>query len=147
MSKSNAFETALLLLLFNNDAIANIGDASGLQPSAVDGNLYVALHTADPGEGGSQTTSETAYGSYARVAVPRTTAGFVVSGNLVSNVADIVFPTATSGPSTITHWSIGVASSGAGMVLYSGAVTDPDPIVNTGVTPRIPAGAMDITED
>lgn len=146
MSKSNAFENALLLLLFNNDAIANIGDASGLQPSAVDGNLYVALHTADPGEGGSQTTSETAYGSYARQAIARTTGGFTVSGGGVTNAADVVFPTASSGPSTITHWSIGVASSGASMILYSGAVT-PNPVVNTGVTPRIPAGSMNITED
>ncbi len=30
-------------------------------------NLYVSLHTGDPGEAGDQTTSEAAYTSYARV--------------------------------------------------------------------------------
>ena len=61
MSKSNTFENELLLLLFNNTDIANIGDASGLQNSATAGSLYVALHTADPGESGTATTSEAAY--------------------------------------------------------------------------------------
>ena len=71
MSKSNAFETSLLGLLFNNTDIANIGDAAGLQNSAAAGSLYLALHTADPGEAGDQTTNECTYGSYARVAVAR----------------------------------------------------------------------------
>ena len=54
MSKSNAFENSLLQLLFNNVDIANIGDAGGLQNSAVAGSFYLALHTADPGEAGDQ---------------------------------------------------------------------------------------------
>lgn len=33
MSKSNAWETALLNLVFNNTDAANIGDATGLQGS------------------------------------------------------------------------------------------------------------------
>jgi hypothetical protein len=67
MSASNAFETDILLLVFNNTDIANIGDAAGLQNSVAAGSLYVALHTADPGEAGNQSTSETTYTGYARL--------------------------------------------------------------------------------
>ena len=52
MSKSNTFENDLLQLLFNNVDIADIGDAAGIQNSATAGSLYLALHTADPGEAG-----------------------------------------------------------------------------------------------
>ena len=62
MSMSNAFETELLDLIFNNAAVANIGDAGGLQPSAAAGSLYVSLHTGDPGEAGNQGTN--GYGLY-----------------------------------------------------------------------------------
>jgi hypothetical protein len=82
MSKGNTFENDLLLLIFNNTDIADIGDAGGLQNSATAGSLYIALHTADPGEAGNATTSESAYGSYARQAVARSGAGWTVSGNL-----------------------------------------------------------------
>lgn len=75
MSMSNAFETSLLDHIFNNAAVANIGDAGGLQPSATAGSLYLSLHTGDPGEAGDQTTNETAYTNYARVAVVRTAGG------------------------------------------------------------------------
>ena len=60
MSKSNSFETSLLQHIFNNTAIANVGDATGLPASATAGSLWVSLHTADPGEAGTQSTSETA---------------------------------------------------------------------------------------
>lgn len=50
-----------LLLLLNNTDWANVGDASGLQNSATEGNLYLSLHTSSPGEGGNQTTNEISY--------------------------------------------------------------------------------------
>ena len=56
MSMSNASETNLLNLLFNNTDWANVGDAAGLQNSAAAGSFYVALHTADPGDAGNQST-------------------------------------------------------------------------------------------
>ena len=48
MSMSNASETALLNLLFNNTDWANVGDAAGLQNSAEAGSFYVALQRAFP---------------------------------------------------------------------------------------------------
>lgn len=146
MSKSNAFETAYLNLIFKNLAIANIGDASGLQPSATAGSLYVALHTADPGEAGAQNTSEATYTSYARVAVVRSAVGWTVAGDQASNAALVTFPACTAGTNTITHFSIGCASSGAGTLLYSGTVT-PNLAVSIGVTPEYAIGALTVTEN
>lgn len=145
MSKTNAFENSLLLLIFNNTDIANIGDAAGLQNSATAGSLYVSLHTADPGEAGSQTTSEIAYTSYARVAVARSGAGWTVTGNSVSPAATISFPAGTGGSGTATYFGIGTDSSGAGVLLYKGAIS-PSIVCGSGITPQLTT-ATAITED
>lgn len=146
MSKSNTFENELLLLIFNNTDIANIGDAAGLQNSAAAGSLYLVLHTADPGETGSATTSEISYTGYARQAVARSSAGFTVSGNSVTLTNNVDFPEMTGGTGgTVTHFSVVKESSGASVILYSGTVT-PNIAVATGVTPRLKA-ATSITED
>lgn len=146
MSKSNAFETELLDLIFVNLAIANIGDAGGLQPSAAPGNLYISLHTADPGEAGTQATNEAAYTSYVRQAVVRSAAGWTVAGNTVDNAGVITFPTSGSGPETETHFGIGAESAGATLLLYSGALTA-SLVVNIGVTPEFAIGDCNVTED
>lgn len=146
MSKGNTFETELLDLILNNQAVPLIGDASGLQPSAAAGNLYVSLHTADPGEAGDQTTSEATYTSYARVAVARDDTGWTVANGAAANASEIAFPEATGGSNTITHFGVGTASSGTGKILYKGALGS-SLAVSDGITPRFAAGALDITED
>jgi hypothetical protein len=148
MSASNAFETSLLTLIFNNTGIANIGDATGLRGSTVAGSLYIALHTADPGEAGNQSTSEATYTGYARVAVVRSGAGFTVSGNSVSNAAIVTFGACTAGSNTITHFSIGSQSSGstAGDFLMSGALSA-SLAVSAGITPSFAIGALTATAD
>jgi len=147
VSKSNAWENSLLLLLFNNTNVANVGDATGLRGSTTAGSLYVSLHTADPGEAGDQTTSESTYTSYARQAVARSGSGFTVSGNAVQFASNVVFPAGTGGSAgPITHFGIGTASSGAGVLLYSGTVT-PNLTTGNGYTPQLNAGTNIITED
>lgn len=146
MSKSNTFENDLLKLIFNNDDITLIGDASGIQNSATAGSLYVSLHTADPGEAGDQTTNETAYTNYARVAVARTTGGWTVSGNAVSNAALVQFATCGVTGATLTYFGVGAESSGAGKLLYSGALSA-SLAVSSGIQPQFAAGELDITED
>lgn len=145
MSKSNTWENDLLLLLFNNTNAANIGDATGLRGSTAAGNLYLSLHTADPGEAGDQTTNEIGYTSYGRVAVARTSGGFTVSANAVSLAAAAVFPAGTGGSGTASHWGLGTASSGAGKLLYKGALS-PNVVCGNGITPQINAGQI-VTED
>lgn len=145
MSKSNSWENKVLLLLFNNTDASGIGDVVGLRGSTTDGDLYVSLHTGDPGEGGSQTTNETNYTSYARVAVPRDSSGWTVTGNSVSPTDNIIFPTGTGGSGTVTHWGIGTELSGAGILLYSGTVT-PSISVGNSITPSISSSST-VTED
>lgn len=142
MSKGDTFENDLLKLIFNGTAIGNMADNAATSPLT---NLYVSLHTADPGEAGTQTTSEATYTSYARVAVARTSGGWTVTNASVSPAATISFPAATGGTNTITHFVVGTAASGAGKILYSGTVT-PNISVSSGVTPQLTT-ASTITED
>lgn len=146
MSKSNAWETALLNLVFNNTDAANIGDATGLRGSSTAGSLYVSLHTGDPGEAGNQTTNECAYTSYARVAVARSGAGWTVSGNAVTNAALVQFPQCTGGSETATYFGIGTASSLTGVLLYKGALSA-SLAISSGIQPQFGAGDLDGTED
>ena len=145
MSKSNDWENGLLLLLFNNTNFANVGDATGLRGSTTAGSLEVSLHTADPGEAGTQATSEAAYTSYARVAVARSGAGWTVTTNSVSPAAAITFPAGTGGSGTVTHFGVGTTHTGAGTLLYSGTVT-PNIVTGNGITPQLTT-ASSITED
>lgn len=145
MSKSNTFENDLLLLIFNNTNAASIGDATGLRGSSTAGSLYLSLHTSDPGEAGDQTTNEIAYTSYARKDVARSGSGFTVSGNSVVLAANQDFQAGTGGSGTATHFAVGTAASGAGKILYKGAIT-PNIVCGNGVTPRLTTGTT-ITED
>lgn len=146
MSKSNTFENEWLLHVFNNSDIADIGDAAGLQNSVAAGSLYLSLHTGDPGEAGTQATSEISYTGYARVAVARSGAGFTVSGNTVTLAANQDFGKMTAGAGgTVTFFAVGKASAGATVYLYRGAVT-PTIAVANGIIPRLEA-ATNIVED
>lgn len=146
MSMSNVAEAALLDLLFLNTDWANVGDAGGLQNSATAGSFYIALHTADPGEAGDQTTNEISYTSYARVAVARSGAGWSRSSSTISNAALVQFPQCTGGSGTATHFSIGTASSGTGSIILSGALTSSLAISN-GIQPQFAIGALTATAD
>jgi len=146
MSKSDVFENDLLKLIFNGTTIANLANNATSSPLT---NLYVSLHTADPGEAGNQSTSEVStavYVGYTRVAVARTSGGWTVTANSVSPVANIDFPACTGGTgATISFFGVGSAASGTGVLYYSGSVSPPIGVVN-GVTPRLTT-ASTITED
>lgn len=145
MSASNAFETDLLELIFNATAITEIAEnpTGSPSPAAV---LYISLHTGDPGETGTQSTSEATYTQYQRIAVLRTSGGFTVSGNTVSNTAEILFNEATGGSNTITHFGIGLSPTGTGTLLFTGTLTQ-SLAVSSGIQPRFAAGALTTTCD
>jgi hypothetical protein len=118
--KSSTFRNDILKLYLQAVAIANIADNAASAPVA---NTQVALHTASPGIGGDQTTSEIAYTGYARQAVARSAGGWTVTGNSASPVAAIQFPEMTAGAGgTATHFSVGTAASGAGKVMRFGVL-------------------------
>lgn len=122
MGRTTAAITNYLNLIFCNIAWPNVGDASGLQPSAAAGNWVLSLHTADPGQGGNQSTNEAAWGGYTRILVPRDTSNWLVAAPQVSNILQLLFPVCTSGSEVDTHWGLGTDSSGAGHLEYSGVI-------------------------
>lgn len=143
MSKANSTENALLLLLFNATTWDLIAENDTTSPAT---NLYIALHTSDPGEAGAQNTNETAYTNYTRVAVARTSGGWTVTGSSVVNAALIQFPQCGVTGATVTHVSIGTASSGAGTILYSGALNSSLAVSNL-IQPQFTASSLSVTED
>ena len=145
--KSNTWAQAVTEFLFQAtfSAVAGVGQ-NAASPLT---NIYVSLHTADPLSNpatGTQSTSEAAYTSYARVAVARTTGGWTISGQAMSPAATISFATATGGSETETYMGIGAASTSgtAAQMFYSGAIS-PNIAVTTGVTPQLTSSTT-ITE-
>jgi len=133
----------ILALIFNATAWANMADNAAASPFT---NLYLSLHTADPGVGGSQTTNETAYTNYARIAIVRSTSGWSVpSAGATSNAALAQFAQCGVTGATITHVAIGTSSSGAGNVLYAGALNSPLAVANL-IQPQFSASALTVTE-
>jgi hypothetical protein len=144
MSATNAFESGIMQLVFENTNYANIGDATGLRGSTTAGVFYISLHTGDPGEAGTQTTSESAYTNYARVSVARAAAQWTHASGVTDNDNAITFAACGVTGSTVTHFGIGTDSSGTGNLLFSGTSSL---TVSNGVTPSFAAGALDITVD
>jgi hypothetical protein len=124
VSISNYLENIILDHILRNQAFT--------PPSTV----YVALHTADPGETGA---SEVTGGSYARQAV---TFG-AASGGAVSNTGAINFPAMPA--VTVTHASLWDAST-AGNCLWTGALAA-SKVINSGDTPTFPIGDIDVAVD
>lgn len=135
MSFSNSAETSVLEQVFVGTALPWNGNT----------NLWIALHTADPGEAGTATTSEATYGGYARVVLTRAS-DFTVSGNTVSNANLEQFAACSSGSNVITHASIVTTASGAGTIIaraqLSSSIT-----VSTGVQPQFAIGQLSFTLD
>jgi len=145
VSISDVTESSILKLIYNATAWANYADNAVTTPQT---NVDNALHTADPGDTGSMTTSEITYTSYARVSVARTTGGWTVSGTAptqVAPVAAIGFPAGTGGTGTASFWSTGKTGGGAAAILFSGTVT-PNIVTGSGVTPQL-STATTITLD
>ena len=142
MAKSVTTCNNILKLIFNATAWANMADNAATSPYT---NLYVGLYTADPGTGNNQTTNETTYTNYVRVAVVRTSSGWTVATNTAVNAALIQFAQCGATGATITYVAIGTNSSGAGNVLYSGALTS-SLTVSNGIQPQFNASALTVTE-
>lgn len=132
----------ILALYLNATAIANIADNAASSPNT---DTYVGLHTATPGAGGDQTTNETAYTNYARVAVARSTSGWdAPSGGATANAALIQFPQCGASGATLTYVEIGKASSGAGVIWFFGALTSSLAVSNL-IQPQFAAGALEVS--
>jgi len=136
MSKANASENDTL------DAILRAVDPSWRSNAS----RYIALYTADPGEAGTAITNEATYTNYARVTVTAATGFSAASGGSSSNTAQITFPQCGASGNTITHVGIVTTTSGAGQLLYSGALNS-SLAVSLNITPLFAASGLTITED
>jgi hypothetical protein len=144
MSKGNATENDLVKFIAQGTAMPSYG-----------ANLQVNLHTADPGEAGTATTSAPTYTGYAAVSVARDAGGWTIcdggapyaanpAGPAFKNAAEVTFPECTGGSDTITHASVSVIATG--QILYKGALTASLAVSNL-ITPRFPAGTLVMVED
>lgn len=135
-----------LKLVFQAVNWANVADNTATSPLT---NLFVSLHTADPAATGDQTTNEVstaAYAGYARVAVVRTSSGWSISSETISNVGAVTFPACTGGTgATLTHVGVGSATSGAGVLFWAGPLSS-SLAVSNGITPSFAAGQLQITD-
>lgn len=138
-SMTDVGEKALLNYLFRNTAI-------GLDAT----NVWVALFTTTPTD--STTGTEVSGGSYARVAVVRTGAGWdAASGaspGTTQNTGAVTFPTATADWGTVTGFGICLSSAGALStdLLYWGALTASKTVSN-GDTASFAVGTLSVTQD
>jgi hypothetical protein len=142
MAKSTTTCNNLLKLIFNATAWTSIADNAASSPAT---DLFLSLHTADPGVGGTQSTNETAYTNYARIAVIRTNVGWTVATNTATNAALAQFAQCGATGATLTHVAIGMLSTGAGIILYSGALNSSLAVAN-GIQPQFAALALVVTE-
>ena len=146
MNKTLTFSNAIAKMLFNNVAIAGIGDVAGILGSAVDGVLYLSLHTASPGSDGLQDVNEAAYTNYVRIAVARTVSGWVVVGGTASNAAQALWASAGSAGEEITHWGVGTTVSGSTYLLASDRLPGPALVTVVGQSPQADIGALKWSE-
>lgn len=106
--------------------------------------LWAALHTGDPGDGGTQGISEVAYTGYARVAIARSTTGWACSTSVgtANPVANIDFPQNTStSTGTITYASIGLTSNSTGGQIIASGQVSPSINYSQSVQPRLTTGS------
>lgn len=143
MSATNYLETAILELLFQAESIPNLADNASTSPAT---QLYVSLHTADPGEAGDQNSNEADYTSYARVAVNRDNGAWTVSGDTVQNASNIAFPQCTGGANIITHAGIGLSATGPGTLLVKGPLNT-SLSVSVGIAPLYLPGEFKVQVD
>jgi len=107
--------------------------------------IFIALHTADPTNSGTQTTSEATYVGYARVSVVASTGFSAGTGGSSQNTGLIQFPQCTGGTNVITHVSIGTAISGAGQIIYRGALNASLSVANL-IQPQFQIGSLTASE-
>jgi hypothetical protein len=146
-SKKDAFETAILQLIFNNTNLANIGDSTGLRGSSTAGNFYIALFKDGTEPSDSAQGTECDYTGYARKDVVRSSGGWTVASGACSNTAAITFAQCTAGSNTAGAFAICKADvEGVNDAIYWGELTSPLAI-SSGITPEFAAGDLDVTED
>jgi hypothetical protein len=127
-------ENSLLNLIYRATAWANVADNAASSPLT---NIHVSLHTASPGDSGTLSTNESAYGNYARQNVARSTGWTSASGGSTLLAANLVFPASSGSATTVTDFATGKTGGGAAEMFIYGAISPTIPIGGAGVTPTL----------
>lgn len=127
MSKSDWMENAILNDYYGSGAAT----------------VYVALYSDDPGE--DDTGTELSGGGYARLALTPGT-DITVSGNTATNPAALEFVESTGAQGNAAYFGLRDAATG-GNLLHSGAMDPARNVDAAGITVRVPANSLTITED
>ena len=146
-SKKDAFEIAILQLIFQNANLAAIGDATGLRGSSTAGNFFISLYTAAPSDSAQGT--ECTYTGYARKDILRASGagGWTVSNNNAYNTSAITFAQCTVGSNTACAFSINKGDTeGTDDAIYWGDLSA-NLAISPGITPEFAAGDLDVYED
>jgi hypothetical protein len=139
MTIANVTENAILELIYRATAWA--GYAINATTTAQT-NIGFSLHTADPTDTGTATSSEVTYTGYARVNVTRGAGGFnaVVTDSGIATAAAVTFSAGSGGTGIVSFFATAASNAspptGAQNILWSGAVS---PVINSGsgVTPQL----------
>lgn len=133
---NTTFANDLIKLILTGVAIPNVADNAVASPLT---NLYISLHSADPGAGGFQDTSAMVYTGYARIAVPRLPANWAITNNVARPAGRLEFGEMTAGAEALALWmAIGTSATGAGKILLRGLLS-PNIQCRLGVIPAIKA--------
>lgn len=148
-SKTTTFENEVLLHFFNNSAIADVGDISGLPAAATPGSLYVRLYTDAITVDDDTVGTECAYTGYVQygVAVARSGAGWTVAADNCSNAAAITFGACTVGTETVKFlaiWKTNVGETADERIYWT--ELDSTLAVSPGITPQFAIGELDVNE-
>lgn len=117
------------------------------QSVSIPSDLYLALHTEDPGADGSG--AEVSGGDYARVEIPSNTTNWSAPSTgtgveAITNLLTLTFPTPTADWGTITHWALWTASSGGEVVIF-GELPTPRAVLLGDVAPIVPPSQLTLT--
>lgn len=114
--------------------------SQGTDPVTAFSNLYVSLHTADPGDTG---TDEVGAGDYSRVSTTTGADWDTPASDQFDNANEITFGVATSNWGTVSHVGIWDASSGGNFLL--GTALDASKSIDTDDEARFQAGNLSFT--
>jgi hypothetical protein len=139
-SKSNYLELKLL------DGV--LGGSNYTQPTP---NVFIALYTTSPDDTSTSAAPspgvEVTGGSYVRLTVVNNATNFpAASAGAKANGTAFTFVQATADWGTVVAFAVVDVVSGAGNILYWGAIT-PNKTVQSGDTASFAVGDLDITED
>lgn len=101
-------------------------------------SVYIALHTADPGEDGSG--AEVSGNNYSRV---QCTAWDAPNDGMVANTNAITFPAASGSWGTVTHMAIWDAATSGNLLFH--APLQVSKAITTNDVFSFPAGSLTVT--